>query len=196
MTADLSPKAEEIARHTTALLASGGYNSFSYADLAERVGIRKASIHHHFASKATLVRVVVAQYRQQATAALAQLSGHLGDPAAELQAYADHWVECIRTGDTPFCICGMLATELPTLPDEVAVEVRGHFRDLTDWVGSVLTRGAARGQFHFSGTPKSAAQSFVSVVYGAMLLARALGDPAVFQSTVQSAIQALLAPPR
>ncbi len=27
---------------------SGGYNGFSYADIAEVVGIRKTSIHHHF----------------------------------------------------------------------------------------------------------------------------------------------------
>lgn len=62
----LSPKAEEIIRYTTELLAVGGYNSFSYADIAEIVGISKPSIHHHFPSKAELVRSAVTRYRAAA----------------------------------------------------------------------------------------------------------------------------------
>lgn len=30
------------------LIVSGGYNGFSYADIAEVPGIRKPGIHHHF----------------------------------------------------------------------------------------------------------------------------------------------------
>ncbi|REM97679.1 TetR/AcrR family transcriptional regulator, partial [Mycobacterium tuberculosis] len=51
----LSPKAVEIVGHARSLLESGGYNGFSYADIAARVNISKASIHHHFPSKAELV---------------------------------------------------------------------------------------------------------------------------------------------
>ena len=31
-----------------------GYNAFSYADVAKAVGIRKASLHYHFATKGDL----------------------------------------------------------------------------------------------------------------------------------------------
>ena len=48
MTVELSPRATELAEHARQLLAAGGYNGFSYADLSEKVGIGKASIHHHF----------------------------------------------------------------------------------------------------------------------------------------------------
>ena len=51
-----SSTAEDILNCTRRLIASGGYNGFSYADISEVVGIRKASIHHHFPSKADLVR--------------------------------------------------------------------------------------------------------------------------------------------
>ncbi|MEF9673014.1 TetR family transcriptional regulator [Pseudomonas sp. PCH446] len=53
MNTELSAKATEIADYAQSLLALGGYNSFSYADIAERVRITKASIHHHFPSKAS-----------------------------------------------------------------------------------------------------------------------------------------------
>lgn len=40
--------AQDLIRHR-------GYSAFSYADIADRVGIRKASIHYHFAAKEDLV---------------------------------------------------------------------------------------------------------------------------------------------
>src|SRR5688572_646911 len=98
MTAELSPKAAEIVAHTRALLVAGGYNSFSYADLAQRVNIAKASIHHHFPSKAVLVRKVVAMYRLEAQAGLTSLEQQFDDPLSELNAYADYWAGCIRSG--------------------------------------------------------------------------------------------------
>jgi TetR/AcrR family transcriptional repressor of nem operon len=37
-------------------LQTRGYNGFTYADIAAELGIAKASLHHHFASKALLGR--------------------------------------------------------------------------------------------------------------------------------------------
>ncbi|WP_410578611.1 TetR/AcrR family transcriptional regulator, partial [Bacillus sp. SIMBA_026] len=88
----LSPRANEIAEHARQLLAAGGYNGFSYADLSQRVRIGKASIHHHFPSKAELVLTVVRLHRQQSMEGLAALQQHVGDgPLAQLTAYVDYW---------------------------------------------------------------------------------------------------------
>ena len=192
MAEDLSPKAAELLTHTRELLTSGGYNSFSYADLAARVGISKASIHHHFPTKELLVTTVVALYRQDARDGLAYLVKKFNEPVRQLEAYAGYWEDCIRSGDSPFCICAMLATELPTIPEGVAAEVRTHFRDLTTWLASVLERGAALGQFRLNGSPTESARGFMAVVHGAMLVARATDDPKVFGSIVRPAITALV----
>ncbi|MFX1682065.1 TetR/AcrR family transcriptional regulator [Mitsuaria sp. CC2] len=194
MTIELSPKAAEIVAHTRKLLVSGGYNSFSYADLAERVSITKASIHHHFPSKAVLVQRVVALYREDARKGLAGMVEKIDNPLAELNAYADYWSGCIRSGEHPFCICAMLATEMPTIPEEVAIEVRGHFHDLGAWLASVLKRGVAAGQFHLPGSPANSARAFMAVVHGAMLVARAVDDPKAFGAIVQPAIVKLTQP--
>lgn len=194
MTSELSPKAAEIVAHTRSLLVAGGYNSFSYADLAERVGITKPSIHHHFPSKTQLVQTVVRLYREEAQQGLAMVVTQFDDPLSELNAYADYWAGCIRSGEHPFCICAMLATELPTLPEEVAVEVRAHFQHLDGWLASVLKRGAARGQFHLLNSPAVSARAFMAVVHGAMLVARAMDDPKSFAAIVQPAILKLTQP--
>jgi TetR/AcrR family transcriptional regulator len=52
---------EEIIAEATRLFAERGYEGASMADLAERVGLRKASLFHHFASKEELYATVLAQ---------------------------------------------------------------------------------------------------------------------------------------
>ena len=80
-----SPKAREIMANTRQLLTVGGYKSFSYADLAERVGIRKASIHHHFPSKEDLVHAVVQEYRAEARAGMEAMDQQIHDPLINRQ---------------------------------------------------------------------------------------------------------------
>jgi TetR/AcrR family transcriptional repressor of nem operon len=191
MNAELSPKAAEIVAHARTLIEAGGYNSFSYADISARVNISKASIHHHFPSKAQLVTVLVARYRAEAREGMAMLDQQLADPLAELNAYVDYWTTCISGGTASFCICAMLAAEWPSIPSEVADEVRGHFQDLTDWLAGVLEKGEAKGQFRLQGAPVIEAKAFMSSIHGAMLAARGFGDAQVFQSLAQLAISRL-----
>ena len=69
--ANASTTADDILQCARSLIIAGGYNGFSYADIAEVVGIRKASIHHHFPTKADLVRILAARYREEAEAGIA-----------------------------------------------------------------------------------------------------------------------------
>ena len=48
-----------------------GYSAFSYADLADAVGIRKPSIHHHFPTKEDLGVAIVAAYTEHFSEQLA-----------------------------------------------------------------------------------------------------------------------------
>src|SRR3546814_4811414 len=72
---------------------------FSYADISSVVGIRKASIHHHFPSKSDLVRTVVAQYREEAEAGIAELERNVPDPLEQLRAYIGYWEACIARSE-------------------------------------------------------------------------------------------------
>lgn len=188
MTTERSPKANEIISYTRQLLTSGGYQSFSFADISAQVNIRKASIHHHFPSKAELVKVVVTEYREEARAGMQAMSQQMNDPVAELQAYVDYWASCIREGSSPFCICAMLAVELPTLPAEVAREVSGHFADLSEWLATLLRRGESEKRLRLPVSPANEASLLMATVHGAMLSARAFNDADIFRRIVQPLI--------
>ena len=195
-TPDLSPKAAEIALCAQSLLATRGYNGFSYADISEAVLISKASIHHHFPSKAELVQTVLRRYRAQGRAGLAALEKQVTDPLARLHAYTGYWEACIRDGSSAFCICAMLGSELSAVPQVVADEVRGHFLDLAAWLTSLLEQGAARGIFKLRAAPESEAMALMATVHGGMLAARVYGDSEVFATIVQQGVRQLLAPVR
>lgn len=172
--------ADDILHCARTLILAGGYNGFSYADIAKVVGIRNASIHHHFPTKSDLVRTLVARYRHDAADAIAALERNVPAPAAQLRAYTGYWQACITDATAPFCVCALLAGQIPVLPDEVVVEVRAHFRALSAWLTSVLDRGARAGTLRLAGTPDAEAEAFMATVHGAMLSARAYGDPAMF----------------
>ncbi|MCZ4074796.1 MULTISPECIES: TetR/AcrR family transcriptional regulator [Rhizobium/Agrobacterium group] len=173
-------KADEILRCARSLIIKGGYNSFSYADISAVVGIRNASIHHHFPSKSDLVQRLVAQYRQEAEVGIAELERNISDPLEQLRAYIGYWEGCIAEATHPFCVCALLASEIPVLPETVALEVRAHFRNLSDWLTAVLERGVAQGRLALKGTAKANAEIFMATVHGAMLSARAHGDATTF----------------
>lgn len=187
----MSNTATQLIAGAAHFIVRGGYNGFSYADLAEQLGIRKPSIHHHFPTKASLVLAVVEQARSRIRAQITALE--VGSPPAleQLLGYTGYWERCIRDQSDPFCLAGMLAAELPSLPPEIATSVRGHFVDLATWLEQVLTLGVKQGTIKLSASAALEAEAFMAAVYGAMLAARAFDDPRRFQVITKAAIDRL-----
>jgi TetR/AcrR family transcriptional repressor of nem operon len=190
----LTNTSEDILSTARALIVAGGYNGFSYADIAEVVGIRKASIHHHFPNKVDLVKSIVTQHRQTTADGIAHLQQVIPDPLAQLQAYVQYWEKCIADLSAPFCVCALLAGELPILPGDVAAEVRAYFKFLSGWMASVLERGVAMGTIRLTRTPELEAEVFMATVHGAMLSARAYGNAAVFGAITATQLERFAAP--
>jgi len=191
----LSTTADDILACARSLIATGGYNGFSYADIAVVVGIRKASIHHHFPSKTELVKTLVIGYRAAAEAGFGQLEQGVDGAVNQLRAYINYWKTCIGDASAPFCVCAMLASEMPALPEDVALEVRAYFHFLSGWLTRLLERGAHEGSLALALPPRLEAESFMASVHGAMLSARAYGDTSVFGSILDAQIARLASSP-
>ncbi|MCA6098506.1 TetR/AcrR family transcriptional regulator [Bradyrhizobium australafricanum] len=188
----MTSTSEKILDVAQPLIVAGGYNGFSYADISDAIGIRKASIHHHFPTKAELVSALVDRYRQQTELGLKSLREQFASPADQLQAYVNFWQACIGDASLPFCVCAMLAGEMPMLPDEVASRVRAHFHHLAGWLSSVLQAGAEQHLFRLDQRPHEEAQMLMASVHGAMLSARAFDDPGMFAAIVKPQLAKLL----
>src|SRR6478672_1852205 len=117
-----STTADDILACARALILRGGFNGFSYADIAAVVGIRKASIHHHFPTKVDLVRTLVQRYREEVDMGIAEIERRAPDAVSQLRSYVGFWEDCIGDPTTSFCVCALLAVQIPVLPPEIVLE--------------------------------------------------------------------------
>lgn len=177
--ASSTPTAHRILDIAEELVQTRGYEAFSYADIAEVLRIRKASIHYHFPSKAELALVVAVRYREAFARDLARLDRECPDPSGRLLRYVRLFQDGLRQGDH-MCLHGMLASDAGTLPEAVRAEVNGYFGEQEQWLSRVLELGRAEGLFGFEGQPDSVAQALLAGLEGAMLLARSRRDVAHF----------------
>ncbi|MEK7917008.1 TetR/AcrR family transcriptional regulator [Burkholderia contaminans] len=176
------------------LIMRRGYSGFSYADIADAIDIRKASIHHHFPTKADLAVAVLQQSQANFDADMSLLDASGADALVQMRAYIGYWERCIADDSAPFCVAGMLGAELPALPDDVARAVRAHFDDLAAWLVRVLEAGVKDGVVQPGISVQTEAATFVSLVYGAMLAARAYGNAGMFRDVTGGAVERLAVP--
>ncbi|MCK5866711.1 MAG: TetR/AcrR family transcriptional regulator, partial [Marinobacter adhaerens] len=73
----------DLAEHT---VRSRGFDGFSYADLAEAIGIRKASIHYHFPTKAKLSEALIERYQTSLQQGLTEIDAAHASACARLKA--------------------------------------------------------------------------------------------------------------
>ena len=177
---NVSSTADDILSCARSLIIAGGYNGFSYADVAEVVGIRKPSIHHHFASKVDLVRTLVSRYRAEAEAGLAALERNIPDPRDQLKSYVGYWEACVDGCDRSFLrlrATGQRASD-PAGGRRAGSPCAFPFARVVADVchGARKTEGAAASLQHSEGRGSRIRRD----VHGAMLSARAYGDPKMF----------------
>ena len=172
--------ATQILDTAERLVQVRGFNAFSYADIAAELGITKASLHYHFASKAELGRALIERYAERFRAALAEIDARGGDANAKLAAYAEIYAGVLR--DHRMCLCGMLAADYDTLPEPMREAVVAFFDRNEDWLAAVLAQGESEGSLRLGGSEREAAQTIVSGLEGAMLVARPYGDVSRFES--------------
>jgi TetR/AcrR family transcriptional repressor of nem operon len=180
--------ADRILDAAEALAQTRGFNGFSYAHIAQQLGITKASLHYHFPSKAQLGEALIARYAQRFASALEKIDDDEADARDKLAAYAALYSGVLDGGR--MCLCGMLAAEYETLPKSMGDAIVRFFDANHAWLTQVLAQGRANRKLEFEGDPGEGAQAILGGLEGALLVARPYGDPARFDT----AARRLLAP--
>jgi len=165
---------DRILDEAEKLVQVRGFNAFSYADISKAVGIQKASLHHHFATKTDLGVALVARYRRVFGGALETIESKETDAVEQLERYVELYRSVLRK--RRMCMCGMLAADVATLPDPIRASVAEFFSENVTWLSRVLSEGKKRGELRFEGTAGAMASFIVSSLEGAMLVSRGSGE--------------------
>jgi TetR/AcrR family transcriptional repressor of nem operon len=166
------------------LIRGRGYSGFSFADLADAVGIRKASIHHHFPTKADLAIALVAAYDERYDAALDAIGAGSPDAIARIEAYGRLYLDGVE--QSLGCLCAVLATELPSLPERLRHDIAQFFDKHIDWLQTVLLEGQASGTVRDNVNPASCARMIIATLEGALMMERVLAGAAGFRSVLDA----------
>ncbi|MEM6455105.1 MAG: TetR/AcrR family transcriptional regulator [Acidobacteriota bacterium] len=159
------------------LVQARGYNAFSYKDLAAEIGIRTASIHYHFKTKADLGAALMDRYLDDLDDALTTIDRAGGDARARLAAFVDTYR--LTESQGMLCLCGSLAADLATLPEPVGQRVARFLTRSETWVRDTIARGAAAGELAVDGDPSALATTLIASLQGGLLLARGRAPSAV-----------------
>ena len=165
------------------LVQTRGFNGFSYADIAVELGLTKASLHYHFATKAELGRTLIARYTETFETALHAITAKLPRADERLRAYVKLYADVLA--NERMCLCGMVAAEYGTLPLQMQEAIRVFFEFNESWLAGLLDQGNREGCLSVGVPPHEAARMLVGALEGEMLLARAYGDPGRFASAAK-----------
>jgi len=185
----VSESARAILDVAEELAQTRGYNGFSYADIAAKLGVTKASLHYHFASKAELGRALIARYQESFGGALDTIDQAPCTPPEKLRRYVELYDGVMR--NDRMCLCGMLAAEYATLPAPMQKGLKAFFQLNQRWLSAVLEEGRKSASLAFSGTPGERAEVILGALEGAMLVARSYGNAARFHVAAQHVLEDL-----
>jgi TetR/AcrR family transcriptional repressor of nem operon len=148
-------------------IRNAGYGGFSFRDLAAEIGIKSASVHHHFPTKATMAAAVARRYGDRFLASVARRLNETADDA--IRAYRAAFREGLQR-DGRMCLCGVLGAEAGVLSADVAKEILSFFRRCIDDLSQRI------------GGPDAERRAFqiMATLEGAVMLARVYRDIEAF----------------
>ena len=171
-----SETAEQILDLAETLIQTRGYSAFSYQDIADSLGIRKASIHYHFPSKADLGVAVVDRYIARFGDALTAIADDQSQSSMTmLDFYVQPYLQFASTPDR-VCLSGALAGEMMALPPRVRERVDHFFKTHQLWLTGILERGVTRGEFTLAAPASKVARFVFGALQGALLVKRTTND--------------------
>lgn len=169
---------EAILEAARRMAQAHGYGGLNFRDIGAEVGIKAASIYHHFPSKADLGAAVAKRYWEDTEVNLEALSAKAGNPIKALQAYPDLFRRSLEE-DNRMCLCSFMTAEYDDLPDAVRAEVQTFADVNVAWLTKMLSATAMP-----RGKRETRARAIYAAVAGAQLLARGRADLKLFNSLI------------
>jgi TetR/AcrR family transcriptional regulator, transcriptional repressor for nem operon len=169
-----------------------GANAMSYQHISETVGIRKASIHHHFPKKEDLLEALIERYSGQFFTWLDGIAQANVPAPVKLQRYIALFEATLREGKHDrACPIGMLGAELASLGTASAALVQRFRKKNECFLTEVLELGLKHGQFKFSGDVTATAALIFALLEGEALIARGAAGVKDFSKVARQMLRLL-----
>lgn len=159
-----------------------GFNAFSYKDIQNEVGVKTSSIHYYFPTKHDLAIRMTERYVERSRKMLKGIAKENKCGLKRLDALGKIYIGILNNNQ--FCLCGMLASDMTTLPDIISSKLDDFFSFTQEWVAESIELAKDQGTFSKSVHAENAAAQFVAVLEGGMLIARVKKDTTPLQTLI------------
>ncbi len=166
-----------------------GFNAFSYKDIQQDVGVKTSSIHYYFPTKHDLASAMTQRYIERFSEQLTQIDLENEKGIARLTALNKIYIAVLKQGK--FCLCGMLASDLLSLPQEVNDQLKQFFSLIENWINTSLALSQSQGDFDDNVDLEAAGSLYFAALEGGMLIARAKNDAKYFEIVMREVIERL-----
>ncbi len=170
-----NPTAQNILSIARLMLMTRGYQGFSFRDISSQAGIKAASIHYHFPTKADLAEALLSQASREFQQQLADIIEKKSTAADRLQGLVGIFERTYGDADRLCLIC-MLASGQDTVPLEIRDRIRVFWNTALDWIEQRLDEGMRAGEFRQGLDSRVVAQTLLAGLEGAMLIGRSFQD--------------------
>lgn len=161
---------ERILETAERLARSAGYGEVTYREIAKDIGIKSASVHYHFPTKAELGVALVEVYSARFRDRLAAIDQ--SDVEQAIEAFVALYKEALVLGES-ICLCAVLGAEAIGLPAEINAQTSDFFEMNIQWLKELFEK-------HLVDDGADLATIVVSSLEGAMIIASVKSDRGIF----------------
>ncbi|MGF7231418.1 TetR/AcrR family transcriptional regulator [Arachidicoccus sp.] len=163
---------EQIIQSADKLIREKGYNAFSFSDISNVVGIKKASIHYHFPQKSDLGTAVINEHILGLKNTINKYKGK--SPVEKFEKFISVYSEA-KT-ENKICIVGSVASDLNTIEENMKSKIKEFTNLVLDWVTFFLEEGRERNVFYFGGEGRDKALMIITNMLAIVQLSRVTGE--------------------
>ncbi len=170
-----------------------GVNAMSYQHISNAVGIRKASIHHHFPTKEDLITALLNRYNANFLGLVDDIVTAPIDGKTKLLRYVGLFEATLSdSSGEKACLCGMIGAELATLGCPSVELVRWFYQENERRLTQILVQGREERIFRFKGDAGQVAKMTFALLEGGVLIARSRDCNAYFADVRDGLLKLLL----
>ena len=166
------------------IIQKEAFSALSFQTLADRVGIKKASVYYHFPSKEKLAIGVIEDATNKLRKYFTSIA--LQKPDKQLASYIKLFSLHISSLQN-LCPGVSFITSWPAQTDAVKAAIKILYQTHIEFITSVIQKGYDQSTFLKNHTPAAdIAVTVFAMLQGALLSARVNGDQVVFDSCEKS----------
>jgi TetR/AcrR family transcriptional repressor of nem operon len=151
--------------------------------VADAVGIKAASVHYHFPTKADIGVAVTERYTQRFLEGIGSALDFEGDPRGVVTRYTTAFRNAL-VRDGRLCLCAVLGAEIGSLPTKVGSSTRIFFEKNVEWLRHALTASGMN-----DAKAKAYAIHVLCSLEGAMIVSKTVDDDGIFESVAKTLLK-------